>query len=244
MKIIFSPSKEMREKNILKENKNYSEAVFKEKTFKILEKLKSLSEEDLASIMKIKGDILEKTVNNIKNFENLEYFPSISLYNGVAFKELELETYTEENIKYLNDNLYILSAFYGLSKALTLLKPYRLDMTMKIFNKSLYDYWKDDVNTYIEKELENDILVNLASGEFSKMIDKKRIKNILNIDFKELKDGEYSSISSYSKQARGKFLNILIKNQIKNINEFKNIKFNNYIFNPELSDERNFIFSR
>lgn len=244
MKIIFSPSKEMREKNVLQGNKDYSELIFKENNSQILKKLLAFSEENIASIMKIKGDILEKTVKNIKNFKDLESFPAISLYNGVAFKELELESYSQENIKYLNDNLYILSAFYGLSKPLSLLKAYRLDMTMKIFSKSLYDYWKDDINSYIEKELENDVLVNLASGEFSKIIDKKRIKNILNIDFKEFKDGKYSSVSSYSKQARGKFLNILIKNQIENINDFKNIKFNNYEFNLELSDEKNFIFSR
>lgn len=244
MKIIFSPSKEMREKNILKEKQNYSDAPFKENTFNILEKLKSFSKESIASIMKIKGTILEKTVKNIENFENLEGIPSISLYNGVSFKELEIETYTENDMKYLNNNLYILSAFYGLSKPFNLLKPYRLDMTMKIFDKSLYDYWKDDINNYIEKELGKDILINLASSEFSKMIDKNRIKNILNIDFKEFKDGKYISISSYSKQARGNFLNILVKNQIKNIDEFKNIKFNNYIFNSELSDGKNFIFSR
>lgn len=244
MKIIFSPSKEMRDKNILKENLNYSEAIFKEKTSQILENLKSLSENNLSSVMKIKGDILKKTIKNIRNFENLEAIPTISLYNGVAFKELDLENYTKENIKYLNDSLYIMSAFYGLSKPLSLLKPHRLDMTMKIFDKSLYEYWKNDINTYLEEELKDDILINLASGEFSKMIDRNRIKNILNIDFKEFKDGKYSSVSSYSKQARGKFLNILVKNQISNISNFKNIKFNNYEFNFNLSDEKNFIFTR
>lgn len=244
LKIIFSPSKEMRDKNILKENLNYSEAIFKEKTSQILENLKSLSENNLSSVMKIKGDILKKTIKNIRNFENLEAIPTISLYNGVAFKELDLENYTKENIKYLNDSLYIMSAFYGLSKPLSLLKPHRLDMTMKIFDKSLYEYWKNDINTYLEEELKDDILINLASGEFSKMIDRNRIKNILNIDFKEFKDGKYSSVSSYSKQARGKFLNILVKNQISNISNFKNIKFNNYEFNFNLSDEKNFIFTR
>lgn len=244
LKIIFSPSKEMREKSILKENLNYSEVIFKEKTSQILENLKSLSEDNLSSIMKIKGDILKKTIKNIRNFENLEAIPTISLYNGVAFKELDIENYAKENIKYLNDNLYIMSAFYGLSKPLSLLKPYRLDMTMKIFDKSLYEYWKNVINTYLEEELKDDILINLASGEFSKMIDRNRIKNILNIDFKEFKDGKYSSVSSYSKQARGKFLNILVKNQISNISYFKNIKFNNYEFNFNLSDEKNFIFTR
>jgi len=37
---------------------------------------------------------------------------------------------------------------------------------------------------------------------------------MINIDFKEEKDGAYKSVSTYSKKARGQFLNYLIKNQI------------------------------
>ena len=134
----------MRKGSILKNN-YYSDILFKESTFKILEKLKTLSKDELASIMKINGALLEHTIKNIDDFENIESIPSLSLYNGVAFKELEIENYSEETLEYLEDNLYILSAFYGLSKPSTLLKPYRLDMTMKLFHKSLYSYWKSEI---------------------------------------------------------------------------------------------------
>lgn len=244
MKIIFSPSKEMRESNIISGKNSYTDLIFENKTFKILERLKSLTKEEIASIMKIKEKLLETTYENIRNFNNLKAIPAISLYNGVAFKELEIEKYSKENLSYINETLYILSAFYGLVKPFTLLKKYRLDMTMKIFKNSLYEYWKEEINNYIKEELKSEILVNLASSEFSKIIDKKNIKNIINIDFKEYKEGKYISISSYSKQARGKLLNILVRNRISNIDELKDIQFNNYKLNNDLSDAETIIFSR
>lgn len=234
----------MRSENILKNVSDYSNIIFKEKSIKILDRIKLMTKLEIASIMKIKGNLLETTYENIKNFENLSEIPALSLYNGVAFKELEIEKYSKDTLEYINERLYILSAFYGLSKPFTLLKKYRLDMTMKIFDTSLYEFWKKDLNDYIEKELKDKILINLASNEFSKMIDEKRIKNIINIDFKEYKDGKYSSVSSYSKQARGNFLNIMIKEKVVNTSKLKNIEFNNYKLNIELSDDKNYVFTR
>lgn len=234
----------MRSENILKNVSDYSNIIFKENFIKILDRIKLMTKLEIASIMKIKGNLLETTYENIKNFENLSEIPALSLYNGVAFKELEIEKYSKDTLEYINERLYILSAFYGLSKPFTLLKKYRLDMTMKIFDTSLYEFWKKDLNDYIEKELKDKILINLASNEFSKMIDEKRIKNIINIDFKEYKDGKYSSVSSYSKQARGNFLNIMIKEKVVNTSKLKNIEFNNYKLNIELSDDKNYVFTR
>lgn len=235
----------MREENILKDISKFSEKIiFEENTSKIFKILNSYSKEEIACLMKIKGNMLNSTFDNIKNFSQLNAIPAISLYNGVAFKELELKKYSSNELKYINDNLYILSAFYGLSKPFTKIKKYRLDMTMKLGNSSLYDFWKKDINTFILNELKDDFLVNLASGEFSKMIDKKLIKNIINIDFKEYKNGKYTSISTYSKQARGKFLDIITKKQIEKVEDLKKIEFNSYRLNLELSDENNFIFSR
>ena len=166
------------------------------------------------------------------------------MYYGVSFKELKLEDYSEKSLEYLENNLLILSALYGASLAFDLLKKYRLDMTMSIIDKGLYNFWKKDINDYILNILSKDeVLLNLASGEFSKMIDSKKIF-IINVDFKEEKDGAYKSVSTYSKKARGQFLNYLIKNQIANLEDIKKIKLDGYSLNKDLSDEKNLIFTR
>ena len=245
MKIIFSPSKEMREENIFKNKKiEFTESKFKDKTNILIDILKEKSISEIENIMKLKGELLNKTYKDIQDYDKLKSIPAISMYYGVSFKELNLEDYSEKSLKYLKNNLLILSALYGVSLAFDLLKKYRLDMTMSIIDKGLYNFWKKDINDYISNILSKDeVLLNLASSEFSKMIDSKKI-SIINVDFKEEKDGAYKSVSTYSKKARGQFLNYLVKNQIDNLEDIKKIKLEGYSLNNTLSDEKNFIFTR
>ena len=245
MKIIFSPSKEMREENIFKNKKiEFTESKFKDKTNILIGILKEKSLSEIENIMKLKGELLNKTYKDIQDYDKLKSIPAISMYYGVSFKELELEDYSEKSLKYLKNNLLILSALYGTSSVFDLVKKYRLDMTMSIIDKGLYNFWKKDINDYISNILSKDeVLLNLASGEFLKMIDSKKI-SIINIDFKEEKDGAYKSVSTYNKKARGQFLNYLVKNQIANLEDIKKIKLDGYSLNNTLSDEKNFIFTR
>ena len=245
MKIIFSPSKEMREENIFESKKiEFTESKFKDKTDILIGILKEKSLSEIENIMKLKGELLNKTYKDIQDYDKLKSIPAISMYYGVSFKELNLEDYSEKSLEYLKNNLLILSALYGVSLAFDLLKKYRLDMTMSIIDKGLYNFWKKDINDYISNILSKDeVLLNLASGEFSKMIDSKKI-SIINVDFKEEKDGAYKSVSIYSKKARGQFLNYLVKNQIANLEDIKKIKLDGYSLNNTLSDEKNFIFTR
>ena len=245
MKIIFSPSKEMREENIFEQKiEEHTMPRFEEKTLFLNKKLKNKSLDEIANIMKLKGNLLEKTYENIKNFDKLKSIPAISMYYGVAFKELDLIDYSKESLNYLADNVFILSAFYGISSPFDLLKNYRLDMTMNILEGGLYNFWKKDINDYLQSILKKDeVLLNLASGEFSKLIDKKVI-DMISLDFREEKNGVFKSVSSYSKQARGKFLDYIIKNRVEDVKKIKNIEIAGYKFNENLSDERNFIFIR
>ena len=245
MKIIFSPSKEMREENIFENKKiEFTESKFKDKTNILIGILKEKSLSEIENIMKLKGELLNKTYKDIQDYDKLKFIPAISMYYGVSFKELNLEDYSEKSLEYLENNLLILSALYGVLLTFDLVKKYRLDMTMSIIDKGLYNFWKKDVNDYISNILSKDeVLLNLASGEFSKLIDNKKI-SMINIDFKEEKDGAYKSVSTYSKKARGQFLNYLIKNQIANLEDIKKIKLDGYSLNKDLSDEKNLIFTR
>lgn len=246
MKIIFSPSKEMKVGEL---NSPFSfSPKFKDESKEILNILKNLDKNQIEKIMKIKGELLEETYYNIANYDSLSETKAINLYNGVAFKKLELESYNSKELEYLNNSLIILSAMYGALNSFDNIKKYRLDMTMKISENSLYSFWSEKVTVYINELLSQDsekILLNLASNEYSKMINKKSLNfKMITIDFKEFKNGKYLSVSSFSKQGRGMLLNYLIKNQITNIEDIKKFSKEGYSFNSELSNENTIIFSR
>lgn len=246
MKIIFSPSKEMKVGEL---NSPFSfSPKFQNESVEILNTLKNLDKNQIEKIMKIKGELLEETYNNILNYDSNLEVKAINLYNGVAFKKLELESYNSKELEYLNSSLIILSAMYGALNPFDNIKKYRLDMTMKISENFLYSFWSEKVTTYLNELLSQDsekILLNLASNEYSKMINKKSLNfKMITVDFKEFKNGKYSSVSSFSKQGRGMLLNYLIKNQITNIEDIKKFNEENYSFNSELSNENTIIFSR
>ena len=246
MKVIFSPSKEMKVGEL---NSPFSfSPKFKDESKEILNILKNLDKNQIEKIMKIKGELLEETYSNIINYELNPEIKAINLYNGVAFKKLELESYNSKELEYLNNSLIILSAMYGALNPFDNIKKYRLDMIMKISENSLYSFWSEKVTAYINELLSQDsekILLNLASNEYSKIINKKSLNfKMITVDFKEFKNGKYSSISSFSKQGRGMLLNYLIKNQITNIEDIKKFSKEGYSFNSELSNENTIIFSR
>lgn len=246
MKIIFSPSKEMRNRDII--SLPSSPIFFKEKNSELLKMLQSFSKEEIAEIMKIKGKLLEETFENIRNFDSLKEISAFSLYNGVSFKNLELEKYDKSNVEYAENTLLILSAFYGVLHPSDSVKNYRLDMTMKLSSSSLYSFWNREVTDYISCLLKNDsdkTLINLASGEYSKMIERKSFPyKIIDIDFKENKNGKFQSISSFAKQVRGSMLNYLIKNRINDAEKIKEFSELGYSINNEFSDKDKFIFTR
>lgn len=246
MKIIFSPSKEMKVGEL---NSPFSfSPKFKDESKEILNILKILDKNQIEKIMKIKDELLEETYYNIANYDSLSETKAINLYNGVAFKKLELESYNSKELEYLNNSLIILSAMYGALNSFDNIKKYRLDMTMKISENSLYSFWSEKVTAYINELLSQDsekILLNLASNEYSKIINKKSLNfKMITVDFKEFKNGKYLSVSSFSKQGRGMLLNYLIKNQITNIEDIKKFSKEGYSFNSELSNENTIIFSR
>ena len=111
------------------------------------------------------------------------------------------------------------------------------DFSIKLFEDvSLYKFWSEYVNSFFS---ENETIINLASSEYSKLIDKKRV-DFINIDFYENK--ELKQISANSKKARGEMLNFLIKNQIENVEHIKNLKLKEYSYNRELSSNNNLVF--
>ncbi len=212
MKIIFSPAKDMDLSNPI-----WDEQVnFNDNTFKIIEEINKLSEDEIKSALKINDNIYKDVDSFYKNITKEPFYKSIYLYNGLSFRQIE-KSFTKEEQEYLNKNLLILSALYGPIKAFDLISPYRLDMNVKIKidGNNLKKYWKDIYNSYF---LKDEVIFNLASDEFSNLIDRDKVK-IIDFEFFMRKDGKLKSHSTTSKKARGLMLDFCIKNNINSVED-------------------------
>ncbi len=235
MKIIFSPSKEMSFQSPYKEATTYSD-----KTKQIMDVLQKLNKNEIKKIYKISDKVADEVTNYINNFDSEESYRAIEMYTGLAFRKFDIDSLNTDERAYLDDHLIILSAFYGPINPEKLVRPYRLDMNtgIKIDGLSLKNFWKDEFN---DAFYDGETILNLASDEFSSLIDRKRFK-IYDFDFFEKKDGKLKSHSTISKKSRGLMLNYICKNKIENLEDLKNFNLEGFEFDEELSTESKFTF--
>ena len=237
MKIIMSPSKTQSMENT---NTDGRDPLWPEKTRLLFEILGSHSKEDLGKLMNIKGELLMETHELYSNWKSdHKKVIAIDLYKGVAFAGINYHDYNKEQKDYLDNNLLILSALYGAVSPHTLIWPYRLDMTMKPRDGTLYSYWKDEIRELLKGE---DLVVNLASNEFSRMVKLDKQK-MLNIHFKKGLGKESKRLSSYEgKKARGEMVGILAENLAHTRERIRNLAPEGFRFDSQLSDENNYYY--
>ncbi|EEB35778.1 hypothetical protein ANHYDRO_01444 [Anaerococcus hydrogenalis DSM 7454] len=237
MKIIISPAKRFKHF----ENEKTEGLLFEEETKDLVEKLRSFSINDLANMFFCNDDLAIKAYYDYKDFDfnNLKN-PAIFSYDGLVFKQFKKEDFND--LAYLNDHVYIISALYGLCKPFTGISDYRLYMDSKGID--MPGFWADKI---YEKAFEDeDFIINLASAEYAKLLKKylKKDQKLLTLTFKEDRNGKIRSIVSYTKQMRGRMLKYLINKKIKDPEEIKKIILCDYIYDPYNSTEDEFVFVR
>lgn len=230
-------------------NACFEESFFSDKTNSLIRKLKSFSKAELSTKMKIRGKLLDSVFDIYDNFQNAPVKSAIESYTGFVFKELDLVGYTKEQRIFLENHFIILSALYGCVLPADKIRAYRLDMTVKVDTKvNLNTFWKAEINTCLKQIMlknNEDTLINLASNEFSKLIDRKNFSpKIIDIEFKEEASGGFKIVSTYSKKARGMMSDYIIKNKISRVKDIKLFERQEYFFNKFLSTDNKYVFTR
>ncbi len=234
--------------------KQGTEPVFSGEATELVEILKGYSKEELMKLMKISDKLAEVNYDRYMNFHN-EYVISkeaLFSFSGDVYKSMNPFEYSEEQVEFAQKHLRILSGLYGVLKPLDKIKEYRLEMATKLSNssnKDLYSYWTEKITNNIlgdVNEHERKIILNLASVEYSKTIDRTKLNDveIFDIEFKENRNGQFKIVGTYAKKARGTMASYIMKNAIDSIEGVKKFKEDGYVFNEELSTEKNLVFTR
>ena len=174
--------------------------------------------------------------------------PALLLFQGDVYKGISADDFKKEDFLFAQSSLRILSGLYGILKPLDLIQPYRLEMGTQIKigkHNDLYDFWGEEITQAINKDKNSDYLINLASVEYFKSIKKDKFKaKLINIIFKEKRNGNYKIIGINAKKARGLMSRYIIKNKINNPEDLKKFKEENYIYNKNLSSDSDWVFTR
>lgn len=245
MKIILSPAKKMKKDDDLG---FYDLPVFLDKTKEILKCLKSLSKNELKEIWKCNEKIADENIDRLEKM-NLEgdLTPAILAYDGIAYKYMAPSVFEDSQFSYIQEHLRMLSAFYGVLKPMDGVRPYRLEMQAKLRvgdYKDLYAYWGD--NLYKSIVDESHVIINLASKEYSKCIEKylNERDRYITITFCELLNGKLVTKGTYAKMARGEMVRYMAENNISDVENIKSFDRLDYVYRDELSSDDEYVFER
>lgn len=246
MRIILSPAKKM--KQAADTLAFAGLPVFIEQAEEILMWLKAKTYEELKALWKCNDKIAEQNVRRLESV-NLKgnLTPAILSYEGIAYQYMAPAVFEDVQLSYVEEHLRILSAFYGVLKPMDGVAPYRLEMQAKAKLsgcKDLYDFWGDRL--YREVRDATGVIVNLASNEYSKCIEKHLAPNDTYITcvFGEMVQDKFVTKGTYAKMARGEMVRYMAENQIENPKDLKFFDRLNYVYREDLSLENKYVFER
>jgi cytoplasmic iron level regulating protein YaaA (DUF328/UPF0246 family) len=254
MKILISPAKSIDTTIDIQVPVTTTAAFLKEADY-LMGKLSKLSTEKLMKLMHVSKDIAEMNVHRNTNWKQPitpteEIKPAVTVFTGEVYRGLDAASFSADDFIYANEHLRILSGLYGLLRPLDLMYPYRLEMGTK-WNitpktKNLYEYWDLKLNKLLSSEItKEDVIVNLASTEYFKAIQSKKIKHrIITPVFKDFSNGDYKIVMVYAKNARGQMANYIIKNRLTNPEDLKAFNAGGYRFDENLSSADEWVFTR
>ena len=252
MKIIISPAKSLDFQSIVPTSL-HTQPLFLEQSTKLNQELKTLSKKKLSDLMSISEDLASLNYERNQTWQT-PFTPenskqAIYAFTGEVFRGIDINTLPIEKLPLLQENLRLLSGLYGLLKPLDLMQPYRLEMGTKLpvgSKKNLYNFWGDSIANALNEELsENELLINLASSEYFKVVNQKILKvPMITPVFKDFKSGQYKTIMTFAKKARGLMVRYIIDNNIKTIDRLKHFDIENYRFHENMSSKNELVFTR
>lgn len=244
MRIIISPAKKMKTDNDFLSHRHMP--VFIKETQELLEYLSNRTYEELKEIWKCNENIANENYDRIKNmdlYKNLT--PAILSYEGIQYQYMAPSVFQYNELEYINEHLRIISGFYGILKPFDGVVPYRLEMQSNLPDwkvKGLYEFWDKKIADNLVKE--TNIIINLASKEYSKSIEKYLPKDVRFITciFGELVNGKVIEKGTFAKMARGEMVRFMAENKIMDLESIKIFNRLGYEFNIDLSNDKKYVF--
>jgi cytoplasmic iron level regulating protein YaaA (DUF328/UPF0246 family) len=226
-----------------------------EQSQQLIDVCRKLSATEIASLMTVSEKIANLNVERFRdwnaefNFSNARQ--ALFAFKGDVYTGLDAYHLKDQDIDFAQQHLRMLSGLYGLLRPLDLMMPYRLEMGTKLKNtrgNNLYEFWSSIITDQINQdlaEIDAKLLVNLASDEYYKSVNEKKIQaEIIKPVFLDQKNGKYKVISFYAKKARGLMARYLIENKLSQVEQLKAFDSEGYYFDAESSSDKELVFKR
>lgn len=221
-------------------------------TAQLVELMKQKEPDSIKDLMGVSDSIAELNYHRYQSFQ-IPYsressFPAITLFDGDVYKNIKTDQWSSEDFIFAQNHGFILSGLYGLIRPLDRILPYRLEMGTPLKNargKNLYEFWGELITDQIRAALKGKPLVNLASNEYFKSIKVNKLEaDVIQVDFKEMRNGKLKMIGFNAKRARGMMADYIVRERLKDPIQLKEFNLEGYQFDSENSSTSHYLFTR
>ena len=232
---------------------SHSQPRLLEQTESLIGAMRKKSRAKIQELMGVSEKIADLNYHRYKDFslpftpENAK--PSMYAFNGDVYNGLDAKSFEGKEIDFAQKHIRLLSGLYGVLRPLDLMQAYRLEMGTKLKyrrKKNLYEFWGNTITELLNEDLKksgSDVVLNLASKEYFHAVKKDKLDGkVVDVDFRENRNGTLKVISFNAKKARGRMAHLIVKEGINSPGELKELVVNDYIFRAEKSTESKLVF--
>ena len=233
----------------------HTQPVFSRQAAELIGVMREKSPQEIASLMKLSDALAGLNAARYQawspRFTAKNSRQAVLAFNGDVYGGLNAKTMSEAQLGWAQQHVCILSGLYGVLRPLDWMQPYRLEMGTALATaqgKNLYQFWGAQIADYLNQRAAADtspVIINLASQEYFKAVDRKALKaRVVSCVFEEFKGGQYKIISFNAKRARGLMLRYAIDNKLVTVNKLQGFKAEGYRFEPTVSEADRLVFRR
>jgi uncharacterized protein len=233
----------------------HTEPSFVPQSAELIGLLKTQSPQQIAELMDLSDSLAGLNVARYqawsKKFTSKNARQAILAFNGDVYEGLDAKSLSAKDLAWAQDHVMMLSGLYGVLRPLDWMQPYRLEMGTRLANpkgSNLYHFWGDQIAQFLNQQQAKEkqpVVVNLASQEYFKSVDRKALKaRVIECVFEELKGGKYKVISFMAKRARGLMARYAITHRLKSPQGLEAFDLEGYAFVPAASEPDRLVFRR
>lgn len=221
----------------------------------LIEVLRQKSPQQIAELMDLSDTLSALNVARYQawrpKFTEKNAKQAVLAFNGDVYEGLDAKTLSLQELEWAQKHVGILSGLYGVLRPLDWMQPYRLEMGTTLATDqgpNLYKFWGAQIAEWLNAQLAKDktpVIVNLASQEYFKSVDRKVLKaRVIECVFEDFKGGQYKIISFNAKRARGLMARFAIQNKITHPDGLLGFNAESYAYAPAVSEPDRLVFRR
>lgn len=233
----------------------HSQPLFVPQASELMAVLREKSPQEVASLMDLSDKLAGLNVARYQawapRFTPQNAKQAVLAFNGDVYEGLDAKTLDGAALDWLQQHLCILSGLYGVLRPLDLMQPYRLEMGTRLATpkgRNLYQFWGPQIADHLNQRAAADptpVVVNLASEEYFKAVDKQALKpRVVACVFEELKAGQYKVVSFMAKRARGLMVRYAVQQRAQHVEALQGFDAEGYRFVPAASERDRLVFRR